>query len=104
MTRKEFAQIAVVLDQCWPGDFGETAEAAYFALLQDIDLQSCEAALRKLRGQRFRPSVPEIVQAAGNTDRARFLELQRSICAQRYGIKKANELFEQLEPLKELSA
>ena len=35
MTRDEFKRIAVVLDECWPGDFTVTAEAAYFAVLQD---------------------------------------------------------------------
>lgn len=102
MTRSEFAQAAVVLDQCWPGQFDETAEAAYYALLRDLEAERVENALMRLRTAKFRPSVSEIVNAAGITDRDRYLVSQRDWCAQRYGVQKANELFPQLPPLKEL--
>lgn len=102
MTRDEFAQAAVVLDQCWPGNFEETAEAAYFVMLSDLDLKVVENALIKLRPQKFRPSVSEIVNAAGISTRSQHLEQQRQWCVERYGVEKANELFPQLPPLKEL--
>lgn len=104
MTREEFAQAAVVLDACWPGDFDETAEAAYFVMLGDLQLERVEGALRKLRNQRFRPSVAEIVNAAGITDRTLYLERQRDWCAERYGVEKANEFFSELAPILELGA
>ena len=103
MTRSEFAQVAVVLDQCWPGDFDETAEAAYYALLRDLTSEQVEGALICLRTARFRPSVSEIVNAAGITDRSERLVRQRDWCIGRYGVEKANELFPQLEPIRELA-
>jgi hypothetical protein len=103
MTRSEFAQVAVVLDQCWPGDFDETAEAAYYALLRDLTNEQVEGALIRLRTARFRPSVSEIVNAAGITDRSERLVRQRDWCVGRYGVEKANELFPQLEPVRELA-
>lgn len=103
MTRSEFAQVAVVLDQCWPGDFDETAEAAYYALLRDLTSEQVEGALIRLRTARFRPSVSEIVNAAGITDRSERLVRQRDWCVGRYGVEKANELFPQLEPVRELA-
>lgn len=104
MTRSEFAQVAVVLDQCWPGDFDETAEAAYFALLQDLKVEVVERALVRLRSSRFRPSVAEIVNECGLTERVKHLESQRDWCAQRYGVERANEFFPMLKPIGELGA
>ena len=103
MTRSEFAQVAVVLDQCWPGDFDETAEAAYYALLRDLPAETVENALVRLRSAKFRPSVSEIVGAVGITPQRERLERQRDWCVGRYGVEKANELFPQLEPVKELA-
>jgi hypothetical protein len=103
MTRSEFAQAAVVLDQCWPGDFDETAEAAYYALLRDLTTEQVEYALVRLRTAKFRPSVSEIVNAVGITDRSERLVRQRDWCVGRYGVEKANELFPQLEPVRELA-
>ena len=103
MTRSEFAQVAVVLDQCWPGDFDETAEAAYYALLRDLPVGTVENALLRLRSAKFRPSVSEIVGAVGITPQRERLERQRDWCVGRYGVEKANELFPQLEPVKELA-
>lgn len=104
MTRAEFAQIAVVLDQCWIGNFDETAEAAYYALLRDLTSEQVETALLRLRAAKFRPSVSEIVNAAGITEQTQRLERQRDWCIGRYGLEKANELFPQLPAAKELAA
>ena len=103
MTRSEFAQAAVVLDQCWPGDFDETAEAAYYALLRDLPAETVENALVRLRSAKFRPSVSEIVGACGITPQRERLERNRDWCVQRYGVKTANDLFPQLEPIRELA-
>ena len=103
MTRSEFAQAAVVLDQCWPGDFDETAEAAYYALLRDLSSEQVEGALIRLRTAKFRPSVSEIVNAAGITQQHERLVSSRDWCVGRYGVEKANELFPQLEPIRELA-
>ena len=96
MTRAEFGRIAVVLDECWMGDFTETAEAAYFAVLGDKPAKVIEDALRALvdRGQAFRPTPPEIVRASNpNVDRTAFIEGQRAAFALRHGDKVANEFF-----------
>lgn len=99
MTQAEFAQIAVVLDHCWPGDFTETMEAAYFCVLQDKPADLIEQACRNLvnKGARFRPTPPELVKAAGvSTDRIRFLESQREAFALLRGDRLATEFFPQI--------
>lgn len=63
MTRDEFAAAAAVLDGGWPGDFAEPEEAAYHFLLDDFDAEQVLAALRALRGCKFRPAASEIVEA-----------------------------------------
>jgi hypothetical protein len=95
MTRDEFKQIAVVLDECWPGDFTVTAEAAYFAVLQEKTASVIEQACRELvnRGARFRPTPSELVSAAAGPSRARFLLDQQQAFAARIGEQRAAEMF-----------
>lgn len=68
MTRKEFISgPAAVLDGAWPGDFADAEEAAYYRQLDDFTPAQAMAALKALRGSKFRPSVGEIVQAIEGT-------------------------------------
>ena len=96
MTRAEFAQIAVVLDHCWPGDFTETMEAAYFCVLQDKSAASIEQACRNLvnKGARFRPTPAELVRSAGAVaNRRESIALQKQAFALKHGTEMAAEFF-----------
>ena len=106
MTRDEFAKIAVVLDECWPnsGPFTDTAEAAYFAVLQNRKAEHIETALQRLvaRGQRWRPTPSEISTAAGKTttaDRLRLFLDNLDFYSRRYGRDVALDL---LDPHRQL--
>jgi hypothetical protein len=106
MNRQEFAQIAVVLDECWPisGPFTETAEAAYFAVLKGKTAQSIEAACQRLveRGHKYRPTPSELVKASvADVDRLQLFQANVRFYTQRYGLHVALEL---LDPHNQLQA
>ena len=65
MTRDEWETIALLIENCWRGEFDDTRSASYLTMLQQFDHGQVMAALRILteRGKPFVPSVPEIVQA-----------------------------------------
>ena len=62
MTAAEWSELAVLLENGWPGEFDEFREAAYFALLGDFDGAAVQSAIVGLahEGCRFRPSAAEI--------------------------------------------
>lgn len=62
----QWAQFCALLDHGWPGDFTVEQAKAYRALLDISDPQVMLEALRRLLhgGQRFRPSVAELLAAA----------------------------------------
>lgn len=56
---------AGLLTSAWPGEFTADQRAAYRVLLDDVEPQAVVGALKRLlhAGQRFRPSVAEILAA-----------------------------------------
>lgn len=72
MTSREWQLIAVVLENCWKGEWDEARAAAYFVLLEPFEAAEVERALHVLvrNGSPFIPAVAEIVtaiEAAGRT-------------------------------------
>lgn len=65
MTSREWQLIAVVLENCWKGEWDEARAAAYFVLLEPFDVADVERALHVLvrTGSPFLPTVAEIVTA-----------------------------------------
>lgn len=65
MTRDEWETIALLVDNCWRGEFNEVQSSSYFTLLQQFSHGEVMAGLQLLieRGKPFVPSVPEIVEA-----------------------------------------
>jgi hypothetical protein len=106
MTRAEWDRIAVVLDYGWPGDFDEVASGAYWAVLGRREARDVEAAVRKAvdRGQRFRPTPPELVALIPATKRTVSVEAWRERYEAMYGPEKARELVAGFFPGGELNA
>ncbi len=72
MTREEFVSgPAVILDGAWPGEFTDAEEGAYYFMLDDFTAEQVMAALKALRGSRFRPAAGEIVEAIEGTTAAK---------------------------------
>jgi hypothetical protein len=65
MTRDEWETIALLIENCWRGEFDDTRSASYYTLLRGFEHGEVMAALHVLaeQGKPFVPSVPEIVQA-----------------------------------------
>ncbi|MDO8209273.1 hypothetical protein [Conexibacter sp. CPCC 206217] len=65
MTSREWQLIAVVLENCWKGEWDEARAAAYFVLLEPFDAADVERALHVLvrNGSPFIPAVAELVSA-----------------------------------------
>ncbi|NBW16019.1 MAG: hypothetical protein EBR82_49345 [Caulobacteraceae bacterium] len=65
MTRDEWETIALLIENCWRGEFDDTRSASYYTLLRSFEHGEVMAALHVLaeQGKPFVPSVPEIVQA-----------------------------------------
>lgn len=81
MTRDEFKTAAFLLEECWPSEFTENTEAAYFAMLNDFEIADLLRGLRALRGSRFRPSVGELVSvlSPAKADQPTFDEMYESL-------------------------
>lgn len=65
MTNEEWNGLTVLLDEGWPGPFRGDAERAYRTFLDGYDAVQVLEALHRLvhRGEKFRPSVAEVVAA-----------------------------------------
>jgi hypothetical protein len=64
-TDETWLGFCALLDEAWPGSFDPDAERAYRVLLDDLEPGAAIGALRRLLygGQRFRPSVAELLAA-----------------------------------------
>lgn len=97
MTRSEWDRIAAVLDNGFPGHFGEAESAAYWLLLGKRPARQVEDAVRRAvdKGLRYRPTPSELVQLI---PRARQSHQQAfTATVERYGLEKAREFFPQSE-------
>lgn len=65
MTRDEWETIALLIENCWRGEFDEVQSSAYFTMLGRFDHGQVMAALHRITedGKPFVPSVPEIIAA-----------------------------------------
>ena len=96
MTRAEWDRIAAVLDNGFPGHFGEAESATYWLLLGTRPARQVEDAVRRAvdRGVRFRPTPSELValmrEETGTVESRR--EEWRAIYTKRYGAARADEL------------
>jgi len=65
MTRDEWETIALLIENCWRGEFDDTRSTAYFTLLKDFNHGDLMTALNVLmeEGKPFVPSAPELVKA-----------------------------------------
>lgn len=72
MTSREWQLIAVVLENCWKGEWDDARAAAYFVLLEPFEAADVERALHVLvrNGSPFIPAVAEIVTAIEAAGRA----------------------------------
>jgi hypothetical protein len=106
MTRVEWDRIAVVLDYGWPGDFDEVASGAYWAVLGRRPAGDVEAAVRTAvdRGQRFRPTPPELVALIPQRALPPSVEAWRDRYEAMYGPERARELMSGFFPGGELNA
>lgn len=71
-----------LVDEAWPGTFDAEAASSWRVLLDDIDPDAALIALRRLllKGQRFRPSVSELLAAVrSDPSRPTFEEAYRLI-------------------------
>lgn len=86
MQREQWDAIGLLLENGWPGEFTDEAQATYRTLLEDYDPSAILAALKLLvrKGGTFRPSVSEIA-AALNADPGRptWSEAYRLLFGQR---------------------
>ncbi|MDO8187232.1 hypothetical protein Q5424_09280 [Conexibacter sp. JD483] len=71
MTSREWQLIAVVLENCWKGEWDEARAAAYFVLLKPFAAADVERALHVLvrNGSPFIPAVAEIVTTIEEAER-----------------------------------
>lgn len=100
MTRSEWDRIAAVLDNGFPGHFGEAESAAYWLLLGNRPARQVEDAVRRAvdKAMRFRPTPSELVglmrESVQTVEQRR--EHWRGIYARRYGQDRADELVAEL--------
>jgi hypothetical protein len=72
-----------LLDEGWPGDFDDAAQASWRVLLDQVDPQQATVGLRRLllEGRRFRPSVSELLAACrSDAGQPTWDEAWRLIC------------------------
>lgn len=64
-TEVEWEAFATLLEEAWPGEFDDSAREVYRLLLGDLEPVPAGEALKRLlySGQRFRPSVAELLAA-----------------------------------------
>lgn len=110
MTRAEWDRIAAVLDNGFPGHFGEAESATYWLLLGRRPARQVEDAVRRAvdKGSRYRPTPSELValMRGPSTSRTEYLEGQYRAFAERLGVERAREFFPTTEfpDLKEIGA
>jgi hypothetical protein len=65
MTRDEWDTIALLIENCWRGEFDEVQSSAYYTMLRRFNHGEVMAALHRLVEDEkpFLPTVPEIVGA-----------------------------------------
>jgi hypothetical protein len=63
VTRDEWDFLALLVEEWWPGDFGDVTAGAWFSALAGFDHDPVLAALKAClaRGSRWRPAVSEIL-------------------------------------------
>jgi len=68
VTRDEWESIALLIENCWRGQFDETASSAYHTFLGELDATIVMLALKRLvqNGTVFRPTPGEIMAAVTN--------------------------------------
>lgn len=97
MTRQEWDRIAAVLDNGFPGHFGEAESAAYWLLLGNEPARRVEravvAAVKK--GARFRPAPSELYRLMPAESVS--IQSQFNATVERYGLEKAREFFPRSE-------
>lgn len=80
MTRAEFSAAAFILGGSWPGEFTKNDEAAYWHMLSDFPAAAVMAALKAMRGAKFRPTPGEVANVlAGDAGAPTFDEALRVI-------------------------
>jgi hypothetical protein len=64
-TDLEWEGFCALLEEAWPGDFDEVARSSWRVLLDGIEPAAASEGLRRMlfSGQRFRPSVSELIAA-----------------------------------------
>jgi hypothetical protein len=62
-TNDEWDSLCLLLEEGWPGEFGEGARGAWRVMLNDYTVEEVFRAIKGLvaRGGKFRPSVAEVV-------------------------------------------
>jgi hypothetical protein len=94
MTRPEWDRIAAVLDNGFPGHFGDAESAAYWLLLGRRSARQVEDAVRKAvdKGLKYRPTPSELVRLMGTED-GDFIRSQFAACTRIHGVERAKEFF-----------
>ena len=96
MTRQEWDRIAAVLDNGFPGHFGEAESATYWLLLGSRPARQVEDAVRRAvdKAMRYRPTPSELVglmrDSVQTVEQRR--EQWRELYEKRYGPARADEL------------
>lgn len=96
MTRSEWDRIAAVLDNGFPGHFGEAESATYWLLLGTRPARQVEDAVRRAvdKAMRYRPTPSELVglmrESTSTVEQRR--EQWRELYRKRYGQERADEL------------
>ena len=97
MTRQEWDRIAAVLDNGFPGHFGEAESGAYWLLMGNRPAAQVETAVRRAvdKGLKYRPTPSELVRLIPASSRSASAAFQATV--HRYGLVKARELFPQAQ-------
>ena len=96
MTRQEWDRIAAVLDNGFPGHFGEAESATYWLLLGKRPARQVEDAVRRAvdTAMRYRPTPSELValmrESTSTVEQRR--EQWRDLYEKRYGSERAAQL------------
>lgn len=95
-----------MLDNGFPGHFGEAESAAYWLLLGRRPARQVEDAVRRAvdSGVKYRPTPSELVRLIGKTKPSH--EAAFTATVERYGLEKAREFFpeDQFSFVRELEA
>jgi hypothetical protein len=64
----QWVAFCALLEEAWPGEFDDHSRTAWRVLLDPLDPAAAVEGLRRLllEGHRFRPSVSEVLAAAGH--------------------------------------